>query len=135
MAKKSNLMKHSKSFRHERSKNKQKLPQSNTIQRNASNFKVSKEEAEVRLALQQAMHGNISSGEHLVDVMKKIGSLHDNATLKRTKCTKIITNSLAPFFRKLIMTDMIGKYCSLFIDESTDKSGCSFLGWLIFNNL
>ena len=48
-------------------------------------FKVSKREAEVRLALQRAMDGNISFGEHLVDVMIKISSLHDNATLKRTK--------------------------------------------------
>merc|ERR1719376_1999143 len=133
MAKKSVLMKHSKSFKHEHAKNKQNLPnQSNTIHSVATNFnqnfKIGKHEAEVRLALQQAVHGNISSGTHLVDVMKKIGSIHEKATLKRTKCTKIATNTLAPLFRKLIITDMVGDKCNFYIDESTDKSGCSFLG-------
>ena len=57
-------MKHSKSFKHERAKINQNLPnQSNTIHSVATNFnqsfKVGKHEAEVRLALQQAVHGNI----------------------------------------------------------------------------
>ena len=50
----------------------------------------------------------ISKGStHLIDVMKKTGSVQDTATLKRTKFTKIVTNRLASMFRKLIITDMV----------------------------
>ena len=63
-------------------------------------FKISKRKAEVRLALQRAMHSNISYGLHFVDVMKKIGSLHDNAASysrliheKLFKNFKLIKNS------------------------------------------
>ena len=75
-----------------------------------------------------ALHGKLNSSHHLLQIMKKDGRVSEKTKIKRTKCTKIITNTLAPLFRKFIISDMLVKLCSFFIVESTDISGCRFFG-------
>ena len=57
-------------------------------------------QTEVRLALQQALHGNLKAGEHQIDVMKKLGVAHQSAMLKRRKATMIIRNTLKSICKK-----------------------------------
>ena len=83
---------------------------------------------ETRVALYQALHGKLNSSDHLLQIMKTVGHVSEKTKVKRTKCAKIIINTLAPLFRKFLISDMLVKSCSFFLDESTDISGCSFLG-------
>ena len=87
-----------------------------------------KRQTEVRLALQQAIHGNMNGSNHLIDVMKKLGLAHESATLKRNKATKIVCNTLGPICRKFLISDLLIKHCSFYIDECTDTTGTHFLG-------
>lgn len=94
----------------------------------ASKNNIDQQELEARIALYNAIHNNMNGSNHLIGVLKKVNAASENSTLGRTKCTKIVTNVLAPMFRKFIKSDMLTADCSFFIDESTDVSNCSFLG-------
>ena len=135
-AKKSNLKVHSYSDRHKRASpvtnNHNSINQfrmEKSFKQQFNNFlKENVRQTEVRLALQQALHGNLLAGEHQIDVMKTLGTAHESATLKRRKATMIVCNTLAPICRRLIITDFMVKHCSFYLDESTDTAGQSFLG-------
>lgn len=92
------------------------------------NEKEQKRQTEARLALYQALHNNMNASNHLLDVLKSINNTSAGCSLRRTKCTSLTVNVLAPIFRKFIISDMFLKQCSFYLDESTDISGCSFLG-------
>ena len=127
------LKAHSHTKRHERAS---PVKKNNSQVRNKKSFEIqldehlkrNKRETEVRLTLQQALHGNMNTSNHLIDVLKTLGVAHSSATLKRYKATMIVRNILGPICRKLLMSDLLMKSCSFYIDESTDITGTSFLG-------
>ena len=59
-------------------------------------FKKNKRQKEARLALQQALHGNMNGSNHLMYVMKILGVAHSSVTLKRNKATMVVINMLGP---------------------------------------
>ena len=124
---------HSYTKRHERAspvrKNNSQIRNKKTFDIQLDEYlKKNKRQTEVRLTLQQALHGNMNTSNHLIDVLKTLGVAHSSATLKRYKATMIVRNTLGPICRKLLMSDLLMKSCSFYIDESTDITGASFLG-------
>ena len=91
-------------------------------------LKKNKRQTEVRLTLQQALHGNMNISNHSIDVLKTLGAAHSSAKLKRNKATMIVINTLGPICRKLLMSDLLMKSSSFYIDESSDITGTSFVG-------
>ena len=82
-------------------------------------------EAEVKLAAHIACHSALLTADHLSVVVKSLAGpmspLRD-VRLHRTKCTKIITEVIAPVLQADLKSDLGGRKYSLFIDESTDVS-------------
>lgn len=81
-------------------------------------------EAEVKLSVCMACHCAIQTIDHLSEIVKKhrSGSKLENLRLHRTKCSKIITEVVAPaikdeIFKELQQPDTC---YSLIVDESTD---------------
>ena len=87
------------------------------------NVPASLRKAELRFALTVACHCPMLTIDHFGDNIKKHAgrnSILSGLKLHRTKCTAIIKNVIAPFFREQIKKDIAGKRFSLLFDESTD---------------
>ena len=79
-------------------------------------------EAELAIAVHMACHGSIRTVDHLGEIMVKYGERSELGEIKlhRTKCTKLITEVVAPSYKEQLLTDVKDKYYSLIIDETTD---------------
>ena len=75
---------------------------------NAKN-KIDQQELEIRIYLYHAIHNKMHASNHLMGALKKVNAASDSYTLRRTKCTKLVTKVLAPMFRKFILSDMHGQ--------------------------
>lgn len=88
---------------------------------------------DMKLAVYIAMHSAVRSIDHLTDILKVIGvgSKLETIRLHRTKCSKLITNVIAPVMLKELVADVADSGYSLIIDESTDISVMKFLALII----
>eukprot|EP00794_Sanderia_malayensis_P008711 gene8711-biopygen7029 len=81
-------------------------------------------EAEIELSVTVACHSAIMTIDHLGEVIVKNGkgSKLENIKLHRRKCTKIISNVVAPAIKEELAKNVKGKTFSVILDESTDVS-------------
>ena len=80
------------------------LRESQTLQTYDARFtdeKIKQRQTEVRIALYQALHNNMNASNHMLDILKATGNTSTNCTLRRTKCTCITVNVIAPICRNL----------------------------------
>ncbi|CAM1306207.1 Uncharacterised protein g4276 [Pycnogonum litorale] len=79
---------------------------------------------EIEMAVGIACHSAVRSVDHLGEIMKRHGegSTVGNIRLHRTKCTKILTNVVAPALKENLTEKLKGKKYSVLVDESTDIS-------------
>ena len=124
LPKKHTLKRHAKTNRHLAREMSAQTPQNASF----TDEKMKQRQTEARIALYQALHNNMHASNHMLDILKATGNASTDFTLRRTKCACITMNVLAPIFRKFVITDMFSQQCSFYLDESTDVSGCSFLG-------
>lgn len=88
---------------------------------------------DIRLVLHAAVHGTISSIDHLCELLKKCGkgSKLENLRLHRTKASNIILHVVAPSFLKDIIDDIGDQGFSIILDESTDVSTVKYLAYCV----
>lgn len=87
---------------------------------------------EIRAALFTAFHTSMNVVNHYTHCYNKMNLMSKSELqLSRTKCTGIIVNVIAPFFREALRTDIADSSFSLLIDESTDISVSKYLGVVI----
>ncbi|XP_071485289.1 zinc finger protein 862-like [Diadema setosum] len=88
--------------------------------------------AELHLAVTTCCHSPLSSIDHLSETIKKYaaGSTLESISIHRTKCTKLVTQVIAPTIKEQVKEDMSEKAFSLIIDESTDVSSTRVLAIL-----
>lgn len=90
--------------------------------------------SEARLALYIACHSSINPVHHLINCVKenhKNEAMSEELTLGRTKCTAILKNVWAPYFKSKLKLDLANSIYSLIIDEATDITNVKFLGIVI----
>lgn len=77
---------------------------------------------ELQLAASICCHCSISSIDHLSEVVKKNskGSIMEKLKLHRTKCSKLITEVIAPSIEKELIDELKDKKYSIIMDETTD---------------
>ena len=77
-----------------------------------------------------ACHCSVKSIDHLGAVLKATGkgSPLENLRLHRTKCTKLITNVIAPEYLKDLVKDIRQRPYALIVDEATDVTANKFMG-------
>ena len=80
--------------------------------------------AEIELAVTMACHSAVLTIDHLGEVISRNakGSKLENIKLHRLKCTRILTNVVAPAFKEELIDDVNGKKSALIMDETTDVS-------------
>ena len=88
---------------------------------------------DLQLAMYIAMHSAIRSIDHLSEILKAVGKGSNLERLKihRTKCSKLITNVIAPAMLTDLVSDIGAEGYSLIIDESTDVSIMKYLAILV----
>ncbi|KAK3932768.1 Zinc finger MYM-type protein 1, partial [Frankliniella fusca] len=86
-------------------------------------------EADLKLAVFIAMHCAVQSIDHLGEILTVLGkgSPLEKLRLHRTKCSKLISNVVAPVFLTEIKNDIGDSPYSLIVDESTDVSTTKFM--------
>lgn len=89
--------------------------------------------AELKLAVFVALHCPVKTIDHLGELLKVIGkdSFLKNLRLHRTKCSKLISNVVAPVQLADLIKDVGNSPYALIIDESTDVSTTKFMGLCI----
>ena len=123
LAKRDSLVQHSNSTAHKsRTPNASaSKPLTNFFQRDN---KKSTQRIELILATHTACHTAIRTIDHLGEILASNGKKSDFSDLKlhRTKCTRLITEVIAPAFKETMVEDIADKKFSLIIDETTDIS-------------
>lgn len=76
-----------------------------------------------------AGHCAIPSADHLSEIISE--QFMPEFACKRTKCTAIITDILAPHFKSILKEDIGNNFFSLLIDESTDITTEKYIGFAI----
>ena len=79
---------------------------------------------EIELAVSIACHSALLTIDHLGKVISRnaTGSKLEDLKLRRRKCTKILTNVVAPALKEELIADVKGRKFSLIVDETTDVS-------------
>ena len=77
---------------------------------------------EIELAVTMACHSAVMTINHLGTVISRnaSGSKLEHIKLHRSKCTKILTNVVAPALKEELVADIKGKKFALIVDDSTD---------------
>ncbi|XP_078724825.1 uncharacterized protein LOC144942051 [Lampetra fluviatilis] len=125
-ARKKDLMDHCKTKKHQRCQS--SISYSGVIAQLATYSTLSDvKDAELRISAFTAEHYSLQSCDHLADMISKLDPQSDtlkSLKLHRTKCTRLITNVLAPSLHKELVEDICSSaaYYSLIIDERTDVS-------------
>jgi hypothetical protein len=80
--------------------------------------------ADIELAVSIACHSALSTIDHLGEIVSRnaAGSKLENLKLHRRKCTKILTNVVAPALKEELIVDVKGRKFSVIVDETTDVS-------------
>lgn len=88
---------------------------------------------EIELAVSIACHSALSTIDHLGEVISRnaTGSKLENLKLHRRKCTKILTNVVAPALKEELIANVKGRKFSIIVDETTDVSTTKLLCVLI----
>ena len=80
-----------------------------------------------KIALYIAVKSSFLSVDDLCGILQK--KFGNNALkMHRTKCSALVKNVLAPFFKKELKNDLKDAPFSLMVDESTDISSTKLLG-------
>lgn len=84
----------------------------------------------MKLAVFIAAHCSVRSIDHLGEILRDLGkgSALQNVRLHRTKCSKLISNVVAPSFLKELLDDVGDSPYALIVDEVTDCSITKFMG-------
>ena len=88
-----------------------------------------KRRKEIRFALFVAVKTSVATVDSLTTLLNQ--EYKDTLRLKRSKCTALIKNVLAPFFREDLKKDIQDTPFSLLVDEATDISTTKYLGFAI----
>ena len=88
-----------------------------------------KRKKELRFALFVAVKTSVAAVDCLTTLLNQ--EYGDSLRLKRSKCSALIKNVLAPFFKEDLKKDIQDAPFSLLVDEATDISTTKFLGFAI----
>lgn len=88
---------------------------------------------DLKLSVFMAMHGSIKSIDHLTETLKELscGSDLDKIRLHRTKCSKLITNVVAPSLLTELIHDVGENPFYIILDESTDITDVKYMAYCI----
>eukprot|EP00795_Rhopilema_esculentum_P002576 gene2576-769_t len=88
---------------------------------------------EIELSVGISCHTAINSIDHLGQIMKRNGegSIVGNIRLHRRKCTKILTNVVAPALKEELKESLINQKFSVVVDESTDVAANKHMAILL----
>ncbi|KAK3924462.1 Zinc finger MYM-type protein 1 [Frankliniella fusca] len=88
---------------------------------------------EIRLAMFIAMHSSVRSMDHLGELLKELGkgSSLEKLRMHRTKCSRIISQVIAPALLTELVEDVGDEPFSIIADEATDNSTSKFMGLCI----
>ena len=89
---------------------------------------------EIELDVGIACRSAIRSIDHLGEIVKRNGdgSIVGNIRLHRTKCTRLLTNVVAPALREELSEKLRHKKFSVLVDESTDVSSDKHMAVVIW---
>lgn len=83
-----------------------------------------------KLAVFIAMYCPVRTIDHLGEMLKELGkgSKLERLRMHRTKCSKVISNVIAPEFLKEMLNDVGDSPFAVICDEATDNSSAKFMG-------
>ncbi|KAG5338663.1 ZN862 protein, partial [Acromyrmex heyeri] len=86
---------------------------------------------DIKLTVHIAIHIAIRDIDHLTNPLRSLGSSLEKLRMHRTKCSKLISEVIAPALLADLISDIGDSSYSLIVDESTDLSVCKYLAFCI----